>query len=286
MKIDWSKTTVRLTKNESGRSRWSRGIISLEGWDPVINTNHDLWYVFEGRGYIETGSGRFNLQNGSLIWMRPGRKYKIAQEPDNPLGMNFIHFDLINADGSVRPGNKPCPPELLYPLDVRLVEVVTNRIVELVPWSAFPHPAPLPMAREIATQLFEGLLKHLDAEGELPASEGTDNTRRRHRDIVLSVAAILRDNPATPPAIPELARQAGYSKEHFSRIFKAVTGRSPETFIIEVRLARAKEWLADDRKTIKEIASQLGYRNDYFFSRQFKEKTGMSPTEFRSLPHL
>ncbi len=65
-----------------------------------------------------------------------------------------------------------------------------------------------------------------------------------------------------------------------------MTGRSIENYIIEIRIARARELLAGSGKTVNEIGQQLGYSNVYFFSRQFKEKTGMSPTEFRSLPHL
>jgi AraC-like DNA-binding protein len=286
MKIDWSKTTVRLDVKAIGRSRWPRGINSLPGWEGKTQKDHDLWYIFAGRGWIVTRTGRFRLSPGSILLMRPGWKYHISQEPNAPLGMNFIHFDLIDRDGSVRPYNKPCPPELLFPLDVQFVEAVTNRIVELCPAHGVPRPVSVPMAGEISKQLFTVLLKHLDAEEDLPATDGTGSTRQRHRDIVLSSTVILRENPDASPTIPELARRAGYSREHFSRIFKAVTGRSIENYIIEIRIARARELLTGSSNTVNEIAQQLGYSNVYFFSRQFKEKTGMSPTEFRSLPHL
>jgi AraC-like DNA-binding protein len=282
MKIDWSKTTVRLDIKAIGRSRWPHGINSIPGWEGKLLKDHDLWYIFAGHGWIVTRAGRFRLSPGSLLWMRPGWEYHITQEPDEPLGMNFIHFDLINHDDSVRPYDEPCPPEHLFPLDIQFVEAITNRIVELCPAHGVPHPVTIPLAGEIATQLFTVLLKHLDAEEELPATDGSGSTQQRHREIVLSSIAILRDNPDAPPKIQELAQQSGYSREHFSRIFKAVTGRSIENYIIEIRIAKASTLLGDVNKTIKEIAYELAYRNEYFFSRQFKRKTGVTPTDFRN----
>ena len=281
MHVDWSTIGVRLTPRICGRTRWPRGVRVLSTWDGVTN-DQDLWYVFAGRGRISTRGGHVALQPGMVCWMRPGWVYSITQEPEEPLGMNFIHFELVDTNGSVRRPDAPLPPEVIFPSDVHLAEAVTTRVVELFPRHVAPHQTVLPLGEEIATRLFTGLLMHLDAEGDLPATAALGSTQRRHRELAMAVAAKMRDTPASSIDIAELAIQGGYSREHFSRVFKAVTGHIPEGYRVEARLSRARELLTDTDLTVKEIAGQLGYRNEHFFSRQFKEKAGSSPTAFRT----
>ena len=281
MNIDWSKTTVRLKEKHIGRSHWPRGTITHQRRESQLQTDHDLWYILGGRGRAVMRNGSFELLPGTVLWMRPGGEYKITQDPGDPLSMNFIHFDLMDKKGSVRPYDAPLPPEILFPLDVRLVEVLTSRVVELCPYFGASHPVYIPMANKIAARLFEVLLMHLDAETDLPTDTVMSRTQLHHRNLVLSVANVIKENPAAVFSVSAFARKAGYSREHFSRIFKTVMGRSIETYVIEVRLIRAKEYLSDTDMTIKEIASSMGYQNENFFSRQFKKKTGTCPTSFR-----
>lgn len=68
-----------------------------------------------------------------------------------------------------------------------------------------------------------------------------------------------------------------------SRVFKQVTGSLPRDFIIQVRIDRAKQLLRESSLSIGEIADALGYPDVFFFSRQFKNRSGLSPTHFRAL---
>ena len=60
-----------------------------------------------------------------------------------------------------------------------------------------------------------------------------------------------------------------------------MTGHRPQAYVIEAKLERARQLLAESALSISEIAEALGYRDIYFFSRQFRQRTGGSPTDYR-----
>lgn len=67
------------------------------------------------------------------------------------------------------------------------------------------------------------------------------------------------------PSVAELARQSRYGVSRLSRIFKLVTGESPERFIVCTRLHRAERLLCETDIPIGEVALASGYRGIYFF---------------------
>jgi AraC-like DNA-binding protein len=78
-----------------------------------------------------------------------------------------------------------------------------------------------------------------------------------------------------------LASEAGMSSRTFRRQFKQRMGLSPRAYILGQRINRAKQLLTDTTLPIKQIATQLGYSDVYFFTRQFREQTGLPPALYR-----
>jgi AraC-like DNA-binding protein len=78
-----------------------------------------------------------------------------------------------------------------------------------------------------------------------------------------------------------LAQLAGMSPTHFARVFKATFGTSPIDWLRRERISQAKRRLAETTAAIKEVAEQVGYGDRYFFSKDFRQHTGLSPRQFR-----
>jgi AraC-like DNA-binding protein len=84
------------------------------------------------------------------------------------------------------------------------------------------------------------------------------------------------------PMIEALAEASGLGRSRFYQVFKECTGVSPYQYHLHLRICRAKELLRGSALSIKQIAAMLTFDSVYQFSRIFKKKTGLSPTEYRS----
>jgi len=140
----------------------------------------------------------------------------------------------------------------------------------------------------------------------LMQSDAPDAPPRIHAAIaqLLAIAFIVRKRhgaahqPEVPPvlrkavqqmklfyferhSVAELAKLAGMSASHFSRMFKAAFGTSPIDWLRRERISQAKRRLVETADAIKEIAGQAGYSDRFFFSKDFKRLTGHTPREFR-----
>ena len=78
-----------------------------------------------------------------------------------------------------------------------------------------------------------------------------------------------------------LADEAGMSPRTFRRQFQSVMGMSPRDYVISSRIGHAKDLLGTTQLPIKQIADQLGYRDVFFFTRQFRKVTGVAPAAYR-----
>lgn len=81
--------------------------------------------------------------------------------------------------------------------------------------------------------------------------------------------------------VEELAEIAGYSRFHFSRIFKEWYGDGPSNFLHDMRMKRAVRLLQTEHRTVKEIADRCGFTNTSYFCKVFRKEFGISPEGFR-----
>jgi AraC-like DNA-binding protein len=80
-----------------------------------------------------------------------------------------------------------------------------------------------------------------------------------------------------------LAGAAELSLYHFARSFKVSEGMTPHRFILERRLAKARDLLSRDSLSLAEIAAAVGFADQSHFTRRFREAVGVSPGQFRKL---
>jgi two-component system response regulator YesN len=105
--------------------------------------------------------------------------------------------------------------------------------------------------------------------------------KRHHQEVIHPALAMIRADLARRFTVEELAAKSGYTTDHFVRVFRSVTGQSPNQWIIAQRMERAVALLRESSHTVTQIAGQLGYDDLAFFSRQFKKAMGVSPDQFR-----
>ena len=109
------------------------------------------------------------------------------------------------------------------------------------------------------------------------------NNENRNTEIVREIQGRFEREYAEQYSLSVLASEYHISLSHLSHIFKGVTGYAPIEYLMICRLSAAKNLLSSTDKTIKEIVDLCGFSDESNFSRTFREKVGMTPTEFRKM---
>ena len=82
-------------------------------------------------------------------------------------------------------------------------------------------------------------------------------------------------------SVADMAKAVNLSQSRFFSIYKSIYGISPTADLIGARIERAKKLLLMTNKKVCEISDELGYDNTTHFIRQFKNETGLSPSQYR-----
>ena len=95
------------------------------------------------------------------------------------------------------------------------------------------------------------------------------------------VIKYIADNIQNPElSNPYLARQIGISEVYLRKLFSAHYNITPKQYVLDIRIRKAKQMLRDTPFTVAAIAEECGFSSVYHFCRAFKQRTGLTPTQY------
>lgn len=138
-----------------------------------------------------------------------------------------------------------------------------------------------PFGRLLRDGLVAALIAHLARQGQgrgrpAPAKGGLSGWRLR---IVLEY---LDENLAEDVSLAELAGLAGLSHRHFCTAFRRSVGVPPHRHLVERRIARSKELLADPALSVTDVAMAVGFGSGTHFATMFRKLAGTTPRAYRA----
>lgn len=101
------------------------------------------------------------------------------------------------------------------------------------------------------------------------------------KDRAIQTIEYMRENLNKAVTLEELADHAGLSVSHYCAVFKRRTSQTPMHLFTTMKIQRACQWLQNKNVTIKTIAYNLGFFDQYHFSKVFKEIMGVSPKIYK-----
>jgi len=226
-------------------------------------------YITRGEGILETEQGRYKIAQGSILLLYPGVWHRYRPEQKTGWTEHYIGFngdftknlyqhELLSKQGPV--------------LKIGFQEQLLKEFYEIFQMVEDEKPG---FQQECSGKLVYVLARIISIikNNEFAGKE----IERKIRIACL----YLRDNMNTSVNIEKLASELNVGYSYFRRMFKKYTGSSPAQYHMNLRLQKSKELLLAGDKSIKEIAFELGFETNQYFSRIFLEKNGMSPLKFR-----
>ncbi len=237
---------------------------------PRVIPCYSMLYVTRGRGlYSDADTPWREVGEGNLILYFPGRPHRCGTRPGEFWDELWFQFDGPVFD-------LMCRAQLLDPR--RPVHHRPDRdhwfrrFFELIPPLHLRDKTPAPVVvSRFAAVLTEILSGHTATAPDPVPREDWLNTA-----CELMVA---HGKSGTAPAA--VARKLGFSYETFRKKFRSAIGFAPGRYHHDSRIDRAAALLHQGRLTIKEIAAQLEFCDEFYFSRCFKRRFGQSPRAFR-----
>jgi AraC family transcriptional regulator len=139
------------------------------------------------------------------------------------------------------------------------------------------HPA----GRLYTDQLIHALIYRflfIGREGAPPNTAKQVSALPRH---ILRRVIERMHNLDTELSLPVLAKESGYSRVHFVRMFRTATGYTPHNYLLKLRVDRARELLASPTLSLTDIALECGFSSHSHLSRVFRQVLGATPSEYR-----
>lgn len=228
-----------------------------------------IFYCASGSGWYETEMGSFRVNSNQFFILRSNLKHRYGADPEDPWSIYWIMFSGKLSEGilgvdAIRHSFKP---------------------------HTLPHPQKfLDLFEEMFETLSEGytinnlLLANMNLWGILMLfiHHKFGKNRKLKDTRVAKIINFMKDNIVRNLSVDEIAAVVPLSSSHLYTLFKTHTGYSPLDYFIHLKVQFACDYLNDTNLRIKEIASLVGYKDPYLFTRIFTNVMGQSPRKYRS----
>lgn len=267
------------------------------GWKVKERTieDHELVLISEGEGELKSRGANLPCRTGTLLYLHEGYWHSIEADPRRPITFYSVHFSFARARHT--PESWCYHKEINYYLkDCR----ARGRV-----WSFDTRASLLPFSHAYEVGDFPRVEKCFIALNRT-YREKRIGYELRLNALLLDLLDVLFNESAFPPDkasnidtlelamryIHEHHRQTirnehlvqhlGISESRLIRLFKKNTGKTPIEYVNQVKINHAKDLLSNTAKTVKETAFELGFRDEFYFSRLFKKLEGSSPRNYRT----
>jgi len=230
-----------------------------------------LVYISGGRGSFESDGGvNVPIEAGSVFLLFPGVWHRYQPDPQTGWHEFWIGFDGGLARNWLK--NKfISPAQPVFKINIEDTVLATfNRIIQ-------SSRANRPALQQILAGAAANLVGICYSAQQAPPATGDPGSHA----IELAIAR-LEGDLGREVDMKAMAQELGVSYSWFRTAFAMHTGLAPHQYLLEMRLVRARNLLVGTRLTVKEIAVQTGFQDEHYFSRLFRQKLNVTPSEWRN----
>lgn len=244
---------------EAENTRWAMPV-------KVVRKKEGLLFFLEGSIQYEMGATQFHARPGQVVRLPAGIPYNGHRLDVGPLRYHLIDFNAGEGEYDRFP-----LPYSFTPSDPAEVLTMIRQLED-----NWQHPTLC--SRLSCKQQLTGLLVYLAKDHAVNACKYDARSR------ILRYCEYLQKHLEQPEfRISELSQAFDRSETSLRRLFREEMGISPSEYLIRLRIHKARQLLsAQNDLTVQQVAAMCGYASIYYFSAAFRDRTGVSPSEYRS----
>lgn len=249
--------------------------------DDIVQS-HTLLYCTKGKGEVVIDGSSSKFARKSLLLLPPQISFEITHSSSHGIEMHALSFDLYRLSVS-EDHRRVYERELSFPLH-GVIEKTGPRVQYLLrQFSGQSAPSKRSQSLYQLDQLYELLELILleNPDEDLPAAPLSDAPEQW---LPLTVQ-YMQEHFDRDITVEKLGELAGMHPAYYSHLFKQKMNKTPYEFLTNLRMNKAKEMLLVSDKKIKEVAREVGYIDEFYFSRRFKTSSGYAPTTYSKQPH-
>jgi len=267
---------------------------------PRIIYDHEIILITSGECVFELEDAAYPVEAGDLLFIRPHLRHSYFVPKGKSFRYFAVHFDLmymgeqldfspievyvnhdyfhmasipVEEDLADRPSleiDEVWFPHRMRVSDLAVYVPLCNQLVQT--FTAKPPGYPI-MLRAQLLQILAAMVN------DLATGEGI-NRQSAYRTEIAEAIAFMHAHYAEPIDLQALSSSKHFSPNHFRKLFKDATGRTPLEFLTHLRMEKAKELLQSGALAVGRIAALVGYEDIHYFSKLFKKLEGMSPKSY------
>jgi AraC-like DNA-binding protein len=236
-----------------------------------ILQEYQVLYISQGEGVFESQHcPNTKITEGTVFFLFPGEWHRYRPNPEKGWNEYWIGFNGEIAKKLEKNGFiSRTTPVVHIGLQQSIIDLFTLIIDKTRTEKSGYQP------------LVSGAVMHLLGQTHSLAKQEVAKQEDISEAIVNKAIALLRCGYQMNISIEQIAEELQVSYSWFRKAFKVYTGMAPGQYLLQLRVDKAKMLLSDHHKTIKEIAYDLGFESAFYFSKIFKQKTGVSPEMYR-----
>jgi AraC family transcriptional regulator, L-rhamnose operon regulatory protein RhaS len=264
-------------------------VINIKHEERIGRHSHEfIEFVFVSQGFAmhKTSNSICLLLPGDIFYILPGTSHQYWKSSSNSVYNCLFYPDVLGEDlkklqslpmldAVFNAGNKTAPWGKIHLKPKNRYEILS--LLKKMEYETGSTPPGCDLrAKALLTDFLVSL-----SRAWLPDEKTSEHQDYCSISTDAGIVGILENSFGKKASIEEIAEAAGYSADHYTRIFKKLTGLSPSAYLTSMRIATAAEKLLVPEVSVSNAAEAAGFTDVNYFSRLFKKETGKTPTQFK-----
>ena len=264
--------------------------IALEIIRPTLQIKEIFAYFYEVKNYhykfLDEKSEHWELvfiDNGSMTSRVNGHDYQLKT-------LDFILFSPQQKHHHYIDDHQSCSYfSIIFDMDISDNYILTNRVYQanrdihqiinkLIRVSEnnklYDYELMLCYLKELLIKTLQFDFNKDPKVNSTPAQQTFDD------DLLNEIIAYINDELCKQLTIEEICTKFSISRSSLQTLFNNNIGTAPKRYISELKLHKSKILIKENKYTISEISSMLGFASIHYFSRSFKQRFGITPSDY------